>query len=308
MFGFLFVAATFFSLSCQKELSQESNLNNAVFSLHDDSSKACYPVTVNGHYYNAVSAARDTNFIKVVVNIRSTGNYVLSSNTVNGYSFYDSGFFSRTGLDTLILRAKGTPILVQEDQFTFPSDSLGSCGFSIDVQDSTGTGLGGAVDTTGTGGTVTNGNSAGYVDPNPAADGTWHFDDSTNGKSYSGSMLQANFQSNLGLNVLSGGGTVTNNTNEVFQFVINLPSSTITAGSYPADGVTAFLTLTNTTTFTEEYSADGSTDNEAIDPSSINITSYDANTKRLKISFRCWTTDANSKPALIKGSLNTTVQ
>ena len=309
VFGFLFVATTLFSISCQKELSQESNLNNATFSLHDDSSKICYPVLVNGDYYNGVSAARDLNFITVIVNVKSTGNYNISSNTPNGFFFSDSGFFSRTGLDTLILKAKGTPILIQTNDYVFPSDSLGNCGFSIDVQDSTGTGLGGTTDTSGNGGgTVTNGGSADYVDPNPAADNSWHFTDSTNNKTYSGTMLPANFQSSFGLNVLSGGGTVTNNTSEVFNFIINMPTNAVTTGSYAADAVTAFLTLANVSTLAEEYNTDGSTANEATDPSYINVTSYDASTKRLKISFRCWATDANGNPALIKGSVNTTVQ
>lgn len=305
--GFLFGAAVFSLLSCQKELSVESNSNLASFSLLSDSSKCLFEPEVNGNYYNGVTSALSGNFVKVVVNVKTTGDYTLSTvidSTSNGFSFSASGFFSKIGLDTIILQPHGKPILIGLTDFTFDTKD-GGCPFSVDVEDSTGTGLGG-VDTSGSG--TTNGGSASYVDPKPASNDTWHFTDGTNNKTYSGKMVSTTLQSNSGLNVLSGTGQQSSNSKEIFSFIINLPSATIATGSYPADFVTSFITLSNTSTSTFDYTTDGSTPNEAADPSYINITSYDASTKRLAISFRCWAVDASGKPALIEGSLNAKVQ
>jgi hypothetical protein len=307
VFGFLFSLCMIILFSCQKEFSLESNLNNASFSLHDDSTKSCYPlITANGTYYNGVSANRDTNFVKIVVNVKSTGNYSISSSTSNGFSFSDSGFFSKIGFDTLTLKAKGTPILIQTTDFTL-SDSLGNCSFSIDVQDSTGTGLGG-VDTSGSG-TSPGSYSSTYRDSVPADDGTWHFTDSTSNITYGGTITLGQLVTNTdNTSVFECQGFVTGNTNLSFTVAVTFPTSSVTTGSYQVDGITNTLFLVDISTLGYNYLADASTANEAADPSYINITDYDSTTKRIKGSFRCWAKNANGDPVLIKGSFNTVIQ
>ena len=297
---FLFGIATLFLLSCQKELSQESNINNATFSLLNDSTLTCLDtVAVNGDYYNGV-AARDVNFITVVVNVKTTGNYTIASTDKNGFYFSDSGFFSRIGLDTLVLKMKGRPILIQLTDFTFGDTT---CPFQVDVQDSTGTGLGG-VDTSGSG---ANGSySASYVDPDPASDGTWHFTDSTNNRTYSGTTIPATFVSVENLNQLSIGGYESSITNTLFAIGISMPTTTIQAGSYQLDAASASFSYSDDLqSAITDYIGIGSTDKEATDPSFVNIT-YDESSKRLKGSFRCWAQDKDGNPALVKGSFNTT--
>ena len=228
MFGFALFLATMILDSCQKELSQESNNNTASFSLHD-TTLSCYPIIVNGTYYDGVSAARDTNFIKIVVNVKATGNYAISSITQNGFSFSDTGFFSKTGVDTLVLKAKGTPILIQSTSFTITADSLGACSFVVNVQDSTGTGLGSS------GGGSTVGSDSGYIDPNLATKNTWHFTDTATKITYSGiftTLEGAGFRNDT----LFIAGQATFNLDTLFGISIKMPSApTIKPGIYPVN-------------------------------------------------------------------------
>ncbi len=302
VYGFLFVVMALFSLSCQKELSQESNLNNATFSLHDDSTKACFPIEVSGNYYNGVPAAGDLNFITVIVNIQKTGNYNIASSTQNGFSFADSGFFSKTGLDTLILKARGTPILVQTNDFTFNVDSLGTCGFSIEVQDSTGTGLGGgtvAIDTS-------------FIDTNPLNDNEWHFTDSISGTSYSGTFITKATVDNSDNPIVLNIAGVGSDPNQVFGVSFALPNGVVKTGIYPIeeDNVVGLYNLPD---YTIVYQSDEDVVDDANDAnksySYIKITSYDASAKHIIGSFHCWTEDDNGNNlTLIKGSFNTFIE
>src|SRR5207253_1950500 len=76
------------------------------------------------------------------------------------------------------LLAFGTPILNTSTDFNVKLDSS-TCGFTIPVLDSTGTGLGG-----NGGGVITYDSS--FVDPTPAATNNWHFTDSNSLKTYNG--------------------------------------------------------------------------------------------------------------------------
>lgn len=310
-FGFLLAVSLTMLLSCQKELSQESDLNMAQFSFQDDSSRNCFPIEINGTYYNGVSAERDTNFVKVVVNVKTTGNYYIGSSLSNGFRFADSGFFSKVGMDTILLKAYGTPILLKLTDFTVTSTSDSSCPFTIDVRDSSGTGLGG-IDTTGNGGGTVDTSSSyskTYEDPNPAADNSWHFTDSTNDVSYSGDMPLGSFGTISGVTVFATGGTDSSNVNLLFSLLINFPAGAITTGPYPANNVTGFISFTDQSQTVNDliYNSEASTTYEAADPSYINITSYDPLTNRIKGSFRLWSTDVNGEPALLKGSFNTVI-
>ena len=292
VFGFIVSILVFVLYSCQKELSQESNLNNASFSLHDDSTSQCYPISVNGTYYDGVSAARDTNFITIIVNIKSTGNYNISSTSSNGFSFSDSGFFSKTGLDTLQLKAKGTPILIKSTDFTLTADSLGSCGFFINVQDSTGSGLG---STTGTS------SDSSYIDPNIATTNTWHFTDTATNITYSGtftSLEGAGFRNDT-LFVAGQASTI----DTLFGATLKIPSLTIAPGIYPVTATNS-VALENSTTQTDIYAANNITAAAGSGNSYITIISYSGG--QLTASFHAYA-EFNGVSTLIVGSFNCTV-
>jgi hypothetical protein len=149
-------------VSCKKETSIENGGSvtvNATGTLKDSSGN-CYPDSVAGTFYDGVTPG-DTNYVQIKVNVATAGTYLITTDTVNGFYFKDSGFFTNTGLYIINLKAYGTPILQKATDFNVTFDSS-VCSFTVNVQDSTGTGLGG--------GTTTN--------PN-LADSAWQFSDGT---------------------------------------------------------------------------------------------------------------------------------
>ncbi len=294
MFGFALFLATMVLDSCQKELSQESNNNTASFSLHD-TTLSCYPIIVNGTYYDGVSAARDTNFIKIVVNVKSTGNYAIASVTQNGFSFSDSGFFSKTGLDTVVLKAKGIPILIQSTSFTITADSLGACSFVVNVQDSTGTGLGSA------GGGTTVGSDSSYIDPNLATKNTWHFTDTATKITYSGIFTiveGAGFRNDT----LFIAGQAASNLDTLFGMTILMPSATIKPGIYPASAANN-VALQKTADGSDIYYANDAS--AALGAGNSYITIISNSGGQLTGSFHVYAElNGVSPPTLIEGSFN----
>jgi hypothetical protein len=106
--GFLFTA-------CQKELNFETE--NAQGTLVKDANNNCAPFTVNGSYVKAI-ALDASNYVDVQVNITQVGNYVIRTNTVNGYYFYDSSSVAILGVNTFRLKAYGTPLAASFDDLT----------------------------------------------------------------------------------------------------------------------------------------------------------------------------------------------
>lgn len=293
MFGFVLFLTTLVLVSCQKEYSQETNTNIASFSLHD-TTLSCYPIIVNGTYYDGVSAAGDSNFIKIVVNVKSTGNYTISSIKQNGFSFSDSGFFSKTGIDTVKLKAKGTPILIQSTSFSITADSLGACNFIVDVQDSTGTGLGGG----------TTGGDSSYIDPNPATKNTWHFTDTATKITYSGIFtVQEGAGFNGNNDTLLIAGQMPTNIDTLFGMSIKMPSAvTITPGIYPVNA-TNNVALEKMADGSDIYLADDIT--AALGAGNSYITIISNSGGQLTGSFHVYAEfNGASPPTLIKGSFN----
>lgn len=284
-------------MSCQKELSYESDMNLGHGTLYD-SLKSCQPIVPNGTYYNGVSANRDTNYVKVIVTVTQTGNYTLTTDSTNGFGFRNSGYFSKLGADTLLLQAFGTPILNVPTDFTITLDSS-TCGFTINVQDSTGTGLGG-VDTSGTG----------PIDTSFATLGTWKFYDSTNEIAYTGTVANAlQIADTLGANGPSTTGGY------YFAVLQLLNNATIEVKPYLLDATvgTGLVALEDENNGNVGYNAFGDTPNDSADPSYIIITSYDATTKHVEGRFRCWARKDDNPGgaetvALVKGSFNCILQ
>jgi hypothetical protein len=253
--------------SCQKEYSfEKGNTIPAEGSLWD-SAGDCLPSTVHGTYYNGVTPGGDTAYVELQVNVTKTGGYNIKTDTANGFSFSDSGYFSNTGVNTIQLKPSGHPIIVGTSTFNVSFDST-FCSFTINVQDSTGTGLGG---------TDTTGNS----DTSQVQTGTWKF---TQGSlTFSGTVDTSSKDNSSGVAtiLLVAGSTATKDTILSLNFLI--AASDIQPGTYTSatNGV-VFNFIDATSVITPIYSAsllDTGTD------FTIVVTSYDATTKEMKGTF-----------------------
>lgn len=282
-----------FFVSCQKELSEENgNTNVTATGSLKDSTGACYSSTVSGTFYNGVTPGSDTCYVSVQVNVTSSGSYNISTDLQNGFKFADSGFFNTTGLQTILLKPIGTPILNIPTNFTYTFDTT-ACGFTVDVQDSTGTGLG------GDGG----GGGGGGIDPDSVANNSWKFTDSTISTTYTGIMpAGSTIFSTLLANTLLISGT-SNNSDSVMLITLILPNPVIETGTYTTGGLNSFSfsSVSSGTTF---YKADATT-TEAIN---VEITSYDAATKILKGKFSGQAVDSLGNTVDIRhGAFNSVV-
>lgn len=93
----------------------------------------CSNTIVNGTYESSI-ALSGSNTINMDVVVTSTGDWSISSDLINGYSYSGSGTFASTGTLQITLDGSGTPALSQTDYFTLTSDNGGgSCTFSVTV-------------------------------------------------------------------------------------------------------------------------------------------------------------------------------
>jgi hypothetical protein len=94
---------------------------------------SCNNTIVYGNFFQGLPLTVN-NYVTIQVSVTIIGNYSISTNSINGYSFSANGTFSTTGTQTIKLIGSGTPILSQADQFiATASNSGGTCMFSIDV-------------------------------------------------------------------------------------------------------------------------------------------------------------------------------
>jgi hypothetical protein len=138
---FLFLVTTGVLLTaCQKELNFE--IGNAKGTIAKDANNNCAPITTNGSYVKNVALAA-TNYIDVQVNITELGNYIIKTDTVNGYYFYDSSAVAILGVNTFRLKGYGTPVNASIDDFVVSFDGS-TCDVSIVVTATPGGGSGAA--------------------------------------------------------------------------------------------------------------------------------------------------------------------
>ena len=124
--GILLLAA------CQKEYSLETGSQGGMAAgTLRDSLADCKPITIRGLYF-ADSTVTDSNYVVVQVNIITPGSYVIKTDTQNGLSFRDSGYFSSTGIINVKLKATGRPLLPVTSDFTV-AFGTSFCLFSIAV-------------------------------------------------------------------------------------------------------------------------------------------------------------------------------
>ncbi len=119
-------------IGCQKELSFEGTNTPAKGSLQADVTGDCLPKTINGTYFAGVALVADTNTITVAVNVITTGSYVITTDTVNGYFFRATGTFTTPGVNNVTLRSNGTPFASGINNFVVTFDST-VCDIQISV-------------------------------------------------------------------------------------------------------------------------------------------------------------------------------
>jgi hypothetical protein len=261
------ISLTVFLNSCSKEYSYEKAIpaGNAVFSLKDSLGN-CLPDTVHGTFYNGVTPGSDTAFVELQVNVDSVGNYKIYTDLQNGFMFADSGFFNTTGPATVLLKPLGTPILQTVTTFKILSDTT-FCNFLINVQDSTGTGLG---------------SNPGGPDSTNLSDTAWKF--SVAAATFNGPVDTAFIYTDTsGAKFLTVYGYTPATSDTAFAVSIYLQNDTIAAGNYSTttEAGLYFKDLQDTATTHFIYHADPTTTNAG-----INFTlTYDSSTHIVEATF-----------------------
>ncbi|WP_348811865.1 outer membrane protein assembly factor BamB family protein [Flavobacterium maritimum] len=91
----------------------------------------CSGIVVNGSF-QSTTVLGDNEYITVKVNVVKIGDYQITTNTVNGYSFSASGNFSTLGIQEVKLKGSGTPEIVQTDKFSISYGGT-NCQFNVNV-------------------------------------------------------------------------------------------------------------------------------------------------------------------------------
>ena len=242
----------FFLYSCQKEVSAE--LGQISKGSLQSSSGDCLPKTVNGSFKTG-QALKDSNYIEVTVNVTQTGSYILTTDTLNGYSFKATGSFSSPGANTVRLKGSGPPAVAGVDNFTVLYDSS-ACAIAVPVaQGTSGGGAGvftlqtsaGSCMNANVGGTYTQGTAVTAtnkvdIQVNVTTIGTWSITTAAvGGVSFSGS---GNFTSTgVQTITLNSTGTPTTAGNNVFTVTAGSSSCTFTVVVAPNTTPAAVYTL-----------------------------------------------------------------
>ncbi len=256
--------------ACNKEVSLETGSNpiiDAVGSLKDTLGN-CLPDSVAGTFYNGITPGSDTAYVQIQVNVTTAGSYTISTDQQNGFMFADSGFFASTGLNIVNLKPIGTPILPIPTTFTVVFDTS-ICTFTVDVQDSTGTGLGT--------------DSTNIIDTANLGMNTWRF--TGDSKFYKGFVTSSVFDTSV-LPRLSIDGPVVSGADSTILIFIVFPTNTITPGTYPTNTDNNFLFYSDGDVI---YNADSTT---LPDITNITIHSYDSSTKEMTGTFNGTAKDA----------------
>jgi hypothetical protein len=91
----------------------------------------CSNFIVNGTYTAGV-ALMSANTVEVMVNVTATGSYSINTNTIDGISLSQSGNFTVTGIQKIILNGSGTPLTPNIFTFT-PNTGTSDCTFDVTV-------------------------------------------------------------------------------------------------------------------------------------------------------------------------------
>ncbi|MFT4154641.1 hypothetical protein [Parafilimonas sp.] len=275
--------------SCQKEYSYEEGSVLAAEGSLLDSSGDCLPSTIYGTYYNGITPGSDTAYVEIEVNVTQTGSYNIQSDTLNGLSFSDSGYFSSTGINIVQLKPNGTPIIYTTSTYSYSFDST-TCSFSLTVQDSTGTGLGS--DSTSADSTVSVG------------DDSWQF--VANGQTFSGSIeLAQSVAATSGNQLVIAGVMESGGTDTAFGLTVQFTGTTVDTGSYVTSDTGTIFSFTDATAGNIIYAA-----NTTADPViTIKLLSYDSSTNIVTGTFsgNAYDVDGNTVP-ITDGQFSATLE
>jgi len=111
----LLVLGTIVALfSCQKEFNSERTGNTnggggtaSATGTFGPSPGVCSLAAIGGTYTQGVSLT-SANTVTMLVTVTTPGTYTISTNTVNGVSFSNSGTFATTGLQNVIFRNRNS--------------------------------------------------------------------------------------------------------------------------------------------------------------------------------------------------------
>jgi hypothetical protein len=129
----VFVLGVLVLAACSKELSYEGPDTPAEGTMQSALTGDCLPKTVTGIYKVAVPLVADSNTISVAVNVSTTGTYLVTTDTVNGFFFNATGRFTSPGTNTVKLRSNGTPFAAGVNNFRISFDST-FCDVQVTVQ------------------------------------------------------------------------------------------------------------------------------------------------------------------------------
>jgi hypothetical protein len=83
--------------------------------------------------YNLNQPLNSTNSVTLSVNVTTAGSYFITTNTVNGISFQDSGFFNTTGVQNLVLYGYGIPQQSGAFAYNVQYNGINGCFFPVSI-------------------------------------------------------------------------------------------------------------------------------------------------------------------------------
>lgn len=93
----------------------------------------CGSTVVRGIYKVNQVLNANTNYLELSIYVNSTGSYSISSNSLDGISFYASGEFTTTGSQTIKAYGQGTPKSTKTKTVTLTTNSIGGTSTNCDV-------------------------------------------------------------------------------------------------------------------------------------------------------------------------------
>jgi hypothetical protein len=144
LFLLLLVNSCIFFSHCAKDYSYEGGIINdsgivinpppvtpqATYTL-SGSPSACIDPAIRGDYF-AGQKLTSGNFIELTVDVNSIGTYIIKTDTVNGFSYYTKGEFTKTGKQTVVVPGSGSPAFSRNVHFnTYGENS--ACQFDLVV-------------------------------------------------------------------------------------------------------------------------------------------------------------------------------
>jgi len=121
--------------SCIKEKSIENPISASSSGTLKSTSGDCLASVSNGIFKTGIALAAASNYIDIQVSVTKTGHYLITTDTLNGFSFKAEGAFTTVGLNTIRLIGSGKPQNAQTNTFHFTYNS-DICSIDIPVIDS----------------------------------------------------------------------------------------------------------------------------------------------------------------------------